>query len=174
MGKKIKKKVVKRTQKQRGRRPDLVFQLRNHPDRFKNPIVYFRLLLAEYLLGKEGEILTNKQKQERKKALVKKLNRSEQTLKAMYRSGQGSLDHWLTVIEHISKIVPQSLIAIIRMFPYFKEELENLSPTKRRILEKLEQTNPEEDELIDALLEVGLEKNRLAKIGNKTLGIKKK
>ena len=164
----------KKTKTQRGRRPDLVFQLRKHPDKFKNPVIYFRLLLAEYLLGKEGEILTNKEKQTRKKALVKKLKRSEQTLKAMYRSGQGSLKHWLIVIEHISKIVPQSLIDIIRMFPYFKEGLENLSPTKKRILEKLEQTNSAEDELIDALLEVGLEKNRLAKIGNHALGVKKK
>ena len=72
---------------QKGRRPTIVEYLRNHPDKYKDPIIYFRLVLAEYLAGKETEILTNQEKQKRKSTLIKLLGRSEQTLKAMYRSG---------------------------------------------------------------------------------------
>ena len=165
--------MVSKKKSQQNRKTSLVEYLRTHPDKHKDPIIYFRLVLAEYLSGKKGEALTNQEKKKRKSILIKVLGRSEQTLKAMSRSGQGSLKNWLLVIAKTTDIDSKTLVSIIRMFPYLQENLSSLSPAKRKIFEKLEQTNNTEDELINVLLEAGLEQNRLSKAGKKAIKINK-
>ena len=134
---------------------------------------FFRLVIAEYLFGKEGECLSDKEKVKRRSILAKKLSRSEQTLKAMYRSGQGSFQQFHTALEFILKADPKSIITCFRLSPYSKENLHSLDPIKRSIYKKLEKMTQIELSLIDSLLEVGLAKNRTKQVADRTLGIKK-
>ena len=83
----------KKVSKPRGRKPSIVETLRKHPKKYEDTEIFFRLIIAEYLFGKEGEFLSDKEKAKRRSILAKKLGRSEQTLKAMYRLGQGSFHH---------------------------------------------------------------------------------
>lgn len=155
----------------RGRRPNVVEGLRENPEKDTNIEIFMQLMIAEYLVGKEGEILSNEEKAKRRKILAKHLGRTEQTLKNMYLYGQGSLQQFFKAAEFILKISQKEVINFLRAYPYIMSKLDSISEAKRRLYYNMEKMTEEELSLTNDLLEVGLKRNRAMRSGKEELNI---
>lgn len=159
----------KKNPQQSGRKSSIVEELRQNPNRDKDIEIFMRLVIAEYLLGKKGEGLSNDEKAERRKKLAKELGRTEQTLKNMYRSGQGSLTQFSKAMDFILATSQESIITFYKLYPHLLEKLEALDPAKRRLYHLIEKMTSEEADLVAEVVKVGFEKNRATKEAKKAI-----
>jgi len=167
-----KKKMIQKKRPGRGRRPNVVEGLRENPERDTNIEIFMQLMIAEYLVGKEGEVLSNDEKAKRRKILAKHLGRTEQTLKNMYLYGQGSLQQFFKAAEFILKINQEEVIKFLRAYPYIMNKLDTLSESKKKLYYNMEQMTEEELALTNDLIEFGLQRNKVMREGKKDLNIK--
>jgi hypothetical protein len=99
----------------------------------------------------------------RKQDLAQHLGKNVQTIKNMYLYGQGAMDDWLSAMDHIGPMKQETVIQLYQSFPFLEQRLNDLSPEQLRMHQNISKMTERELELVNKLVEVGLEANQLGK-----------
>lgn len=124
---------------------------------------YWRLALKGYCLDPS----LRKEREDRKGKIAVLIGKSKQTVKNMYLYGVGETNVWLKIIDHIKpKVTQKDVIKLYDSFPYIQDQLDKLSPEQVRIYHNINKLSEDELRLVNRLIEVGIEVNKAAEVGN--------
>ena len=98
----------------------------------------------------------------RKQEIAKLLKKNVQTIKNMYLYGQGPMDDWFTIMDHIGPLKQETIIQLYASYPYLTQELNKLNAEQLRMHRYVARMTERELMLINKLVEVGLEANQAA------------
>ena len=149
--------------------PTLSRQLDSDPEVSTKLHRFMMKTMKDYLLGGNSKKLSTDEKRNRRSSLAKTLDRTEQTLKNMYLYGQGDIQQWFTAMDFILKTNQKDIIDFYKAHPYIMEKLSTLGSAKLKMYKNMEQMTDQELELINDLVEVGLERNRAIKLGERAI-----
>jgi len=118
-----------------------------------------RLFFMERLKAWCNAPSTREEKTGRKQEISNLLGKNVQTVKNMYLYGQGSLDDWFVVMDHIGALNQEMIIQLYDSYPYIEKKLQSLSQEQRRMYRNIGKMTERELALVNDLIEVGLKAN---------------
>jgi len=118
-----------------------------------------RLFFMERLKSWCNAPSTREEKTGRKQEISKLLGKNIQTVKNMYLYGQGSIDDWFTVMDHIGALNQDMIIQLYDSYPYIEKKLQSLSTEQQRMYRNVGKMTEKELSLVNDLIEVGLKAN---------------